>query len=171
VKRLFFMSVLVVDGLYSFSWYGSAGAGHNGGNNTSLYFRADSLEGYGLADRRCRKTPAATAKSPAFAELFARANGFIREQDKRQSIGKSLSMASAFSRGWLSSFFPFGAVWTGQFYRLQLHICKYNESIIKNFSYWKPVWRQIFSQPGLPENKPCQTPYKIPNVGRLKPFG
>ncbi|MEB1944447.1 hypothetical protein VDR83_21960, partial [Xanthomonas campestris pv. campestris] len=27
--RLFFMSVLVVDGLYSFTWYGSAGAGHN----------------------------------------------------------------------------------------------------------------------------------------------
>ncbi|MEA0928659.1 hypothetical protein, partial [Xanthomonas campestris] len=25
--RLFFMSVLVVDGLYSFTWYGSAGAG------------------------------------------------------------------------------------------------------------------------------------------------
>ncbi|MEA0928691.1 hypothetical protein, partial [Xanthomonas campestris] len=24
----FFMSVLVVDGLYSFTWYGSAGAGH-----------------------------------------------------------------------------------------------------------------------------------------------
>ncbi|WP_430543510.1 toxin glutamine deamidase domain-containing protein [Xanthomonas sacchari] len=31
VKRLFFMSVLIVDGLYSFTWYGSAGAGqaHN----------------------------------------------------------------------------------------------------------------------------------------------
>ncbi|PWK80722.1 hypothetical protein C7456_1312, partial [Fulvimonas soli] len=28
VKRLFFMSVLVVDGLYSFTWYGSVGAGH-----------------------------------------------------------------------------------------------------------------------------------------------
>ncbi|WP_414428966.1 hypothetical protein, partial [Xanthomonas campestris] len=28
LKRLFFMSVLVVDGLYSFTWYGSAGAGH-----------------------------------------------------------------------------------------------------------------------------------------------
>ncbi|WP_414367077.1 hypothetical protein, partial [Xanthomonas campestris] len=28
VKRLFFMSVLVVDGLYSFTRYGSAGAGH-----------------------------------------------------------------------------------------------------------------------------------------------
>ncbi|MGQ3469561.1 hypothetical protein, partial [Xanthomonas campestris] len=27
LKRLFFMSVLVVDGLYSFTWYGSAGAG------------------------------------------------------------------------------------------------------------------------------------------------
>ncbi|WP_414353479.1 integrase core domain-containing protein, partial [Xanthomonas campestris] len=31
VKRLFFMSVLVVDGLYSFTWYGSAGAGHDNG--------------------------------------------------------------------------------------------------------------------------------------------
>ncbi|WP_414367142.1 hypothetical protein, partial [Xanthomonas campestris] len=29
VKRLFFMSVLVVDGLYSFTRYGSAGAGHD----------------------------------------------------------------------------------------------------------------------------------------------
>jgi hypothetical protein len=27
VKRLFFMSVLLGDGLYSFTWYGSAGAG------------------------------------------------------------------------------------------------------------------------------------------------
>ncbi|WP_431769094.1 hypothetical protein, partial [Xanthomonas campestris] len=31
LKRLFFMSVLVVDGLYSFTWYGSAGAGQFGG--------------------------------------------------------------------------------------------------------------------------------------------
>ncbi|WP_221261931.1 hypothetical protein, partial [Xanthomonas campestris] len=29
LKRLFFMSVLVVDGLYSFTWYGSAGAGQS----------------------------------------------------------------------------------------------------------------------------------------------
>jgi len=28
VNLLFFMSVLVVDGLYSFNWYGSVGAGH-----------------------------------------------------------------------------------------------------------------------------------------------
>lgn len=30
VKRLFFMSVLLGDGLYSFTWYGSVGAGQIG---------------------------------------------------------------------------------------------------------------------------------------------
>ncbi|WP_205287674.1 hypothetical protein, partial [Luteibacter jiangsuensis] len=41
VKRLFFISVLVIDGLYSFMWYGSVGAGQNRDSNpdqiTAMY--------------------------------------------------------------------------------------------------------------------------------------